>query len=442
MLLDDKRDLQLERTLAADVAVLPSKGKTVAAEDKAQRVECDYLIAGKWPKVNRKRYLIDIYTWLECFKSHADIYKTEKITTLAGATKGFADGDGDQAKFQYPHDICWNPHDKCLYVCDSVNKAIRRITLQGSFVFCFRLLLHWLTDVWSGQVSTLAHEGLLSGPSGIAMHYRTNTFFVTNCGSHSVCKITASGNKPICFSFSSFFFSFFFFFFSFLIYCLRIDECSCWEWQTRESGWTWNEYSFRFSLRHSNWSTNRRHIRFRGSFNSKDHPPRYEHSCYYEWWNRWVFFLCVDVYMLLILMSQCSYHVIKGEVSTLAGSADKGDANGNGNGARFNTPLGLWFDEKHQSLLVCDFGNGKLKRVSLKGVLNIAISFFSARHLHHTSSSFHLILLSSSSSWLKINNRRCIDSVWHTSSKICDNCKHSYPRLNSAWQNLPSLWSR
>ena len=102
--------------------------------------------------------------------------------------------------------------------------------------------------------------------------------------------------------------------------------------------------------------------------------------------------------------------LIIGEVSTLAGSADKGDANGNGNGARFNVPLGLWFDEKHQSLLVCDWGNSKLKRVSLKGMLNIPISFFSARHLHHTSASFHLNL-SSSSSWLILNNRRCIDSV-------------------------------
>ena len=103
--------------------------------------------------------------------------------------------------------------------------------------------------------------------------------------------------------------------------------------------------------------------------------------------------------MLLILMSQCSHHVIKGEVSTLAGSAEEGDANGNGNRARFNEPAGLWFDEKHQSLLVCDVGNGKLKRVSLKGMLNIAVSFFSARHLHRTSASAHLIL-SSSSSWL------------------------------------------
>ena len=164
-------------------------------------------------------------------------------------------------------------------------------------------------------------------------------------------------------------------------------------------------------------------------------------SCDHEWWNRCVF-LCVWMCIcLLILMSQCSHHVIKGEVSTLAGSADEGDANGNGNRARFNVPLGLWFDEKHQSLLVCDWGNSKLKRVSLKGMLNIPISFFSARHFHHTSASFHLNL-SSSSSWLILNNRRCIDSVWHTWSNLCDNSKHNYSRLNLLWQNLSSHWSR
>ena len=98
-----------------------------------------------------------------------------------------------------------------------------------------------LTNECSGKVSTLAHEGLLSCPTGIAMHYRTNTFFVTNLASHSICKITASGNNPICFSFSFFLLLLFLLL---LIYCLRIDECSCWEWQTRESGWTWNECSF------------------------------------------------------------------------------------------------------------------------------------------------------------------------------------------------------
>ena len=53
------------------------------------------------------------------------------------------------------------------------------------------------------------------------------------------------------------------------------------------------------------------------------------------------------------------------------------------------------------------------------------------------------MILSSSSSWLIINNRRCIDSsVCHTLAKLCDNCKLGYPRLNLLWQNLSSHWSR
>ena len=47
LLLDDKRDLQLEKTLAADAPVLPSKEETVAAEDQAQAIEYKYLIASK-----------------------------------------------------------------------------------------------------------------------------------------------------------------------------------------------------------------------------------------------------------------------------------------------------------------------------------------------------------------------------------------------------------
>ena len=60
---------------------------------------------------------------------------------LAGSTQGFADGYGDQAKFFKPYGICWNPHDECLCLCDNGNRAIRRITLQGSLISTSFLLL-------------------------------------------------------------------------------------------------------------------------------------------------------------------------------------------------------------------------------------------------------------------------------------------------------------
>ena len=97
-------------------------------------------------KADRKRFQIDINMIRMYQKPCWHIYKIEEITTLAGATKGFADGAGDQAKFCYPDGICWNPYDKCLYLCDTGNNAIRRITLQGSFIFSFHHLFITLTD--------------------------------------------------------------------------------------------------------------------------------------------------------------------------------------------------------------------------------------------------------------------------------------------------------
>ena len=47
LLLDDKQDPQLEKTLAADASVVPPKAKTVTAEDQAQAIECKYLIASE-----------------------------------------------------------------------------------------------------------------------------------------------------------------------------------------------------------------------------------------------------------------------------------------------------------------------------------------------------------------------------------------------------------
>ena len=295
-----------------------------------------------------------------------------------------------------------------------------------------------LTNECSGQVSTLAHKGLLYRPVGIAMHYRTNSFFVTNYGSHSVCKITASGNKPICFSFSSFFLSFFFFFFWLIVSGLMSVHAGSGEAGCQDGLGTSARLNSPYGIaidqqtdtiyisdQHSIREITLQGMSIPVTTNIEIDVPVLC-GCVYVCW-----FWCHNAHIMLS----------KGEVSTLAGSADKGDAIGNANGARFKKPLGHCFDEKHQSLLVCDWGNNKLKRVSLKGMLNIAIWFFSARRLHHTSSSFHLIL-SSSSSWLNLNNRRWIDSVWHTSSNLCDSCKQHYSRLNCVRQSPSSLWSR
>ena len=70
-----------------------------------------------------------------------------------------------------------------------------------------------------------------------------------------------------------------------------------------------------------------------------------------------------DLFVVLFLMLMAT----KGEVSTLAGS-QAGFTDGNGKAAEFFNPLGICFDENSQSLLVCDRGNNKLRRVQLNGI--------------------------------------------------------------------------
>ena len=61
-----------------------------------------------------------------------------------------------------------------------------------------------------GEVSTFVSRGL-STPVGIAVHHKTNTFYVTDSTTHTVHKITESGS--VLFLFFSFLFSFVFFLF-------------------------------------------------------------------------------------------------------------------------------------------------------------------------------------------------------------------------------------
>jgi hypothetical protein len=49
---------------------------------------------------------------------HKIIVLTDQVT-LAGSSVGFQDGIGSNAKMKYPHGMCLNPHDNCLYVCDT-----------------------------------------------------------------------------------------------------------------------------------------------------------------------------------------------------------------------------------------------------------------------------------------------------------------------------------
>jgi hypothetical protein len=64
-------------------------------------------------------------------------------------------------------------------------------------------------------------------------------------------------------------------------------------------------------------------------------------------------------------------------VTTIAGTGEKGLVDGDLKSAQFNFPYGIFFDSIEQSLLVCDSGNGKLRKVLLctGKVYHLIISF-------------------------------------------------------------------
>ncbi len=54
-----------------------------------------------------------------------------QVTTLAGSTSGYADGDKNKAMFNCPFGICFDEDDQSLLVCDQLNDKLRRVFLNG-----------------------------------------------------------------------------------------------------------------------------------------------------------------------------------------------------------------------------------------------------------------------------------------------------------------------
>ncbi len=106
-----------------------------------------------------------------------------QVTTIAGSTKGFADGIGSLAKFDFPEDVAIDAAGN-LYITDVFNNKIRKISSTG-------------------QVSTIAGstEGFTDGqgvnakfsaPVGITIDNAGN-LYITDHVNHKIRKITPNG---------------------------------------------------------------------------------------------------------------------------------------------------------------------------------------------------------------------------------------------------------
>lgn len=90
------------------------------------------------------------------------------VSTLAGGSEGFADGTGSGASFNTPSGLALGS-DGNLYVADTGNNRIRKVTPQGA-VFTIA------GDGDAGYVDGPAAQARFNGPIGVAVDARGNVF--------------------------------------------------------------------------------------------------------------------------------------------------------------------------------------------------------------------------------------------------------------------------
>ena len=106
---------------------------------------------------------------------------------------------GLDASLKGPEGVCMNPHDSCLYITDTGNNVVRKVTPQGIYFLSlplphFPVILSFLVNVVAaGKLTIFAVDENIKGPRGIVMDYVKQLFYVTNTLSHKIVKITSSG---------------------------------------------------------------------------------------------------------------------------------------------------------------------------------------------------------------------------------------------------------
>lgn len=105
------------------------------------------------------------------------------VATLCGSTQGAKDGRGGEAEFNYPEEIAYGP-DGCLYVADSLNCTIRKVTTDGAVTTLCGEARNRGSDDGKGR------EARFSSLKGIAVA-EDGTLFV--CDNTAIRKITPDG---------------------------------------------------------------------------------------------------------------------------------------------------------------------------------------------------------------------------------------------------------
>jgi len=107
------------------------------------------------------------------------------VTTFAGRDEpGYADGPGASAQFTSINGIATDS-DNNLYIADSGNHKIRRVTPSG--------IVSTLAGGDEGFADGTASEAQFNAPAGIAID-ATNTLYISDARNHKIRKITSDGS--------------------------------------------------------------------------------------------------------------------------------------------------------------------------------------------------------------------------------------------------------
>jgi hypothetical protein len=109
------------------------------------------------------------------------------VTTLAGLPQvgGTADGTGSAARFSFPESVAVEANGT-LYVADTVNNTIRRVTAGGTVT-----TLAGLAQA-AGSADGTGSTARFNSPSGVAVD-ATGTVYVTDRSNYTIRRITAGG---------------------------------------------------------------------------------------------------------------------------------------------------------------------------------------------------------------------------------------------------------
>jgi len=270
---------------------------------------------------------------------YADSPNTHYVATrLAGANQeGFKDGVGTSASFARPEGLAVDAKGS-IYVADSDNNRIRKITSSG-------VVKTLAGSGVMGDKNGIGRSATFSNPGGVAADAHGNVY-VADFGNIEIRKITAYGKvttlagagKNIPFG--------------------NVDSLAV--------GPRGNVY-FSDTINNKIWKISHSGVvtTFAGSGAMGDRNGPANVASF-----KCVSGLTVDhegnVYVADLTGNQIRKISPSGIVSTLAGSGNAGDANGNGKSASFHGPSDVAVDAKG-NIYVSDAGNNKIRKITPSG---------------------------------------------------------------------------